>query len=188
MTKIGITGHRFLREIEKINRGIDDALQIVEDHFPEPFILFSSLAEGADRLVVSQALDRWESARLVISLPLPVAEYINDFESESSTNTFLDLMSNAVDVLKPPDASRRDQAYALAGQRILDLSDVLIAIWDGQLPQGEGGTGEIVALAREREHPIVWIHAGNRIPGTTIPLSLGEEQGKLSLENFNSDY
>ena len=101
-----------------------------------------------------------------------------------SKQEFYDLLSKAVDVLPPPEATTRELAYALAGQRNLDVSDVLIAIWDGLESQGQGGTAEIVTLARQREIPLIWIHAGNRIPGTDIPLSLGEEQGKLNLENF----
>jgi hypothetical protein len=37
---------------------------------------------------------------------------------------------------------------------------VLIALWDGQPSRGKGGTAEIVAYARQRGIPVVWIDAG----------------------------
>jgi predicted flavoprotein YhiN len=78
----------------------------------------------------------------------------------------------------------RDQAYAAVGRYVLEHCDVLIAIWDGQSAQGLGGTGDIVAQARQRGLPMAWIHAGNHRPGTEEPTTLGEEQGKVSLERF----
>jgi hypothetical protein len=38
--------------------------------------------------------------------------------------------------------------------------------------------------ARARGMPIAWVHCGNRIPGTNQTISLGEEQGTVSFENF----
>ncbi len=45
-------------------------------------------------------------------------------------------------------------------------SDVLLALWDGQNAQGQGGAGEIVALARQKGLPLAWVKCGNRLPGT----------------------
>jgi hypothetical protein len=42
----------------------------------------------------------------------------------------------------------RQQAYWRAGREVVDRSDVLIALWDGQPAHGTGGTGEVVAYAR----------------------------------------
>ena len=61
---------------------------------------------------------------------------------------------------------------------------MLIAVWDGQDGQGQGGTATVVAKARELGLPIAWVHAGNRKPGTLEPTSLGAEQGSVSYENF----
>jgi hypothetical protein len=60
---------------------------------------------------------------------------------------------------------------------------VLIAIWDGKTAQGQGGTGAIMARARQRGLPIAWVHAGNRKPGTQEPTSLGAEQGMVTFEH-----
>ena len=45
MIKIGITGHRFLAELEKINAAIEEALRHIEAHFPaQPLTVLSSIS------------------------------------------------------------------------------------------------------------------------------------------------
>lgn len=184
MVTIGVTGHRFLAQLDKVTEGVDAALDGVERAFDPPFALTSSLAEGADRLVVRRALARWADACLIVPLPLPEAEYLRDFTSKASREEFRHLLARADEVVPPPSAPSRDEAYAAAGRSVLDRSDVLVAVWDGQGAQGTGGTGEIVAEARASGLPLAWVHAGNRKPGTQEPTTLGEEQGKLTLERF----
>lgn len=186
MITIGVTGHRFLAEVDKIMPAIDHALDKIEDDFGNrPLTILSSLAEGADRLVVQQAMKRGNTS-LFVPLPLPKDEYLSDFRSPSSQKAFLRLLEQAEEVITLPAASTREEAYQAAGLYILDHADILIAIWDGQGAQGTAGTGEIVAEARQRELPMVWIHAGNRKPGTEQPTTLGEEQGVVTFERFPS--
>lgn len=186
MTKIGVTGHRFLADSEELITSIDHALEIIDEHFDPPFILLSRLAEGADRMVPYRAFARWQGAKLIVSLPLDVEEYMADFKTLSSKADFVNLMQLADEVLQPPEVNDRDESYQAAGNRVIDLCDVLIAIWDGAEAQGKWMTAELVALARKRKIPLVWVHAGNRISGTETPLYLGEEQGKIILENFDT--
>jgi hypothetical protein len=42
---------------------------------------------------------------------------------------------------------------------VVDSSDVVIAIWDGEPGNGRGGTAEIYDYARRRGVPVVWINA-----------------------------
>jgi len=51
-----------------------------------------------------------------------------------------------------------EEAYLAAGCRVVDMSDVLLAVWDGQPARGKGGTGNIVEYARSRATrvEIVW--------------------------------
>jgi len=181
---IGVTGHRFLAEIDRITAGTDEALRRVEEAFPgKSLVLLSSLAEGADRLVAHRALAHPQT-HLIVPLPLPESDYMEDFESSESEETFLSLLDRADKVIELPPAPTRNQTYAAVGRYVLDHCDVLIAIWDGQEAQGQGGTAEIVALARQRGLPLAWVHAGNRKPGTRQPTSLGEEQGRVTFERF----
>lgn len=184
MITIGVTGHRMLTELDKINIGVDEALRHIEQAFPaQPLTIMSSLAEGADRLVARRVLAR-PKTRLEVPLPLSKSDYMTDFESAESRDEFLSLLNQADEVIELPPAPTRIAAYGAAGDYVLDHSDVLITIWDGQGAQGQGGTGAIVARARQKGMPIAWVHAGNRKPGTHEPTSLGAEQGKVTLENF----
>jgi len=184
MVTIGVTGHRRLTELDRINAGIDEALQQVTQRYSnESLTVLSSLAEGADRLVVKRILKR-AGARLIVPLPLDQNEYLKDFGSEESRREFLELLSRANEVIPAPGVDDRTRAYEIAGKYVLDHCDVLFAVWNGEAAQGRGGTAQVVAEARQRILPIAWIRAGNRIPGTERPTSLGTDQGKLELENF----
>jgi hypothetical protein len=181
---VGVTGHRYLADLEKHSAGVEAALRRIERSFPrEPLVVISPLAEGADRLVAQHFLER-PGTHLIVPLPLPQSDYMTDFASNSSREEFLHLLAQADEVITLPPESSRDQAYTAAGWYVLEHSDVLIALWDGKTAQGVGGTGEIVAQARARSLPLAWIHAGNRLPGTNIPTSLGPDQGKVTFEHF----
>jgi hypothetical protein len=190
MVAIGVTGHRFLDELDKLNAGVAGALKRIAENFPgQPFKVISALAEGADRLVVHQVLSQPES-RLVVPLPLAKNDYLTDFKSAQSKKEFLGLLDQAEEVTELPlpkpvrGKDLREAAYEALGQYLLDNCDVLLAVYDGQEAQGLGGTGGVVAEAKKRGLPIAWVHAGNRKPNTQEPTSLGPDQGKVSYENF----
>ncbi len=184
MIRLGVTGHRSLVELEKLEAGVAEALRRVEEAFPgEPWEIVSSLAEGADRLVVRRALVR-PGSRLVVILPLPEERYVADFGTPESREEFAALLRRAARAVRLPAAASREEAYEAAGRHLLDGIDLLIALWDGLDAQGRGGTAGIVAEVRRRALPLAWVHAGNRQPGTNEPTSLGAEQGKVTFERF----
>lgn len=183
---LGITGHRFLAELDKIHAGVEQAIGCILSAYPVgKFKVLSSLAEGADRLLANRLL-LLPGARLWVPLPLPEEEYLKDFESPESRKEFLDLLGKAEQVIQMPACSQREEGYLAAGMYVLENSNVLVTLWDGAPAQGKAGTAEIVSLARQRGMPLAWIHAGNRLPGTNTPTSLGTWQGKLTCENFPS--
>ena len=184
MLTIGVTGHRFLANVDRIIAGVDEALGRIEEAWPgESWAVISSLAEGADRLVAYRAIGRL-GAKLLVTTPLQRADYLTDFETTESKQEFLRLVDKAGEIIELPPRATRDEAYAAAGRYVLDHCDVLIAVWDGQEAQGRGGTGETVAQARQRGLPLVWVHAGNRKPGTHEPTTLQEEQGTVTFERL----
>lgn len=188
MVSVGVTGHRVLAEIDRLEAGIDEALAEIERHFEgEPLTIVSALAEGADRLAAEAVLRR-PGGRLGVVLPFPQAEYERDFQEPPSLAAFRQLLARADRVVElpetAPDQEGRLDAYEAGGQYLLDHCDVILAVWDGQGVQGRGGTAQIVGLAREAGRPVAWVHAGNRRPGTMTPTSLGPEQGRVTYESF----
>jgi hypothetical protein len=181
---LGITGHRYLVEKEKVKAGVERAVQRVLKAFPKSnFRVLSSLAEGADRILAKRLL-MIPNASLWVPLPLPEKEYIKDFETPGSKQEFLDLLEKAEQVIEMPAKGNLEEAYLAAGTYIIENSNCLLAIWDGGHAQGMAGTGDIVSRARERGLPLAWIHAGNRLPGTELSISLGSAQGKVTFEHF----
>jgi len=184
MVVIGVTGHRFLVNVNKIEAGVAKGLDRILEAFPgDSLRVISSLAEGADRMVAHQVLSR-PNGRLMAVLPLRKSDYMKDFQLEESKQEFTSLLGRADEVVELDTASTREEAYEAAGRYVLEHCDVLVALWDGRDGQGRGGTGEVVGEARQRGLPIAWVHVGNRKPGTSEPTTLGEDQGKLSFERF----
>ena len=111
----------------------------------------SALAEGADRIVAQELLavatDLLEQdGRLEVILPVDASAYKEDFPRTQGEFARLLAIANRVDVAEA--SATRNDAYLCCGQQIVDRSDVLIAVWDGQAAQGTGGTAEIVSYAR----------------------------------------
>lgn len=181
---LGITGHRYMAEMDKVMAGVESAVKRILKTFPDSsFRIFSSLAEGADRVLAKRLL-LVPNASLWVPLPLPEEEYLKDFETSKSKEEFITLLGKAKRVINLPVMEKREEGYLAAGKYVIENSDCLLAIWDGKPAQGVAGTSEIVALARERSLPLAWIHAGNRNPGTGFSTSLGPEQGKVTFEHL----
>ena len=159
---IGVTGHRDLNDIDLIRTDVDRALgDVCAQWRDRALVLVTSLAEGADRLVARIAIDRY-NARLVVVLPLPTTEYEQDFRVDESHREFRELLASAAEIVAALPSPSRDAAYEQAARMILDRSDFLIAIWDGQPSRGRGGTADVVALAHARDVPLIWIRAAHR--------------------------
>jgi hypothetical protein len=156
VVRVGVSGHRVLpagREAEVVT-----AVDAVLDDVGDPGTVVSSIAEGADRLVAWRALRRpgWV---LVVVLPMAPDEYAADFATVESRDDFTRLLDAATEIDQVAHQTDRVAAYLAAGLRVLERSDGLIAVWDGEPARGRGGTAEIVARARARGLPLAWVHS-----------------------------
>ena len=86
-------------------------------------------------------------------------------------------MLDAAETVWELGGSRRDApgAYAAVGAAVLEHSDLLLAIWDGEEARGRGGTAEVVQAAAYRM-PVVWIHPDR---GVEVRLLALAESGRL---------
>ena len=166
---IGITGHRDLRaqDIVPLENAVRTCLGELKALCPHtPLVLLSPLAEGADRLVARVALS--QGLTLVVPLPLPRAEYEKDFNhaddaaaTEQSLAEFDGLLKRAAHHFELPlvggssaqaianQGAERNRQYLQVGAYIVRQSYILLALWDGDMPQPEpeGGTSQIVRYA-----------------------------------------
>ncbi len=161
--RIGVTGHRELDHADDLREPVREAISRLLTLVPIPpgaglaVVVLSSLAEGADRLVAEEVL-AGADARLEVALPMDAGEYAKDFGTEESKAEFRRLLARASDVWRAPAGLGRAKAYERAGRYVADRCDALIAVWDGEKSQGQGGTAEIVGYAQEKGVPIAWVH------------------------------
>lgn len=184
---MAVTGHRPPAldgvEAEALDRRLDAVLTAAEEVGIRTLV--SALAEGADRRVAHLALDaRWHLQAL---LPFPPDRYERDFADAPSRAEFRGLLAQASSTRVvpedgdpgapapeetasgPPGSEAPPPAhpshphpalpYRTLGRALLDDADLLLALWDGGPPRGPGGTAEVVARARERDLPVIWVHA-----------------------------
>ena len=177
--RVGVSGHRVppklpaeaqapvRASVDRVLAAAAVAAKAVEQEFvarwPRPdqpaaaqFVVISSLAEGADRIVAESGLAGGYSLEAV--LPFARAEYARDFETADSRAAFDRLLSASTSVFELDGrADQRPRAYEAAGLVMLANIDLLIAIWDGEQANGFGGTAEIVGRAIAEGIPVVWI-------------------------------
>lgn len=161
---IGVTGHIDLRkeDVESLEKAVTELLGHLRSEFPEtPFLVISSLAEGADRLVARVAVDRF-GASLHVPLPMPRELYKTDFKDDGGRSveefdrlmgvasvTTLPLVSgNTLESIAAAGPAR-DHQYAQAGAYIVRHCRVLVALWNGKPSDSECGTQAVVRWALE---------------------------------------
>lgn len=54
-------------------------------------------------------------------------------------------------------AAETSKRVALAGEILIEQSDIIVAVWDGRTTAHVGGTGHTMAMALDRGAPVVWI-------------------------------
>lgn len=150
MTHVGITGHQRLANPEAW-LWVASAMQGELAKLSPPLIGVTSLAIGADQLLARLVLQLGGTIHAV----LPFADIERSF-SPLDIPEYRALAKQATtEVLDTPGTD--EDAYWAAGQRVVDLSDVVLAVWDGKPAQGKGGTADVVAYAIRRGVPLVHI-------------------------------
>ena len=149
MTTFGISGHQ---------KAPQSVWSLLAARLPAilggpPFVGASSLAAGADQKFAEEVLGLGGRLHVV----LPSVNYESSFEQEADLLQFRALLSRASEVETLDFAEPTEDAYLAAGKRVVDLCDVLVAVWDGLPAQGKGGTADAVAYAYSLSKPVTVI-------------------------------
>jgi hypothetical protein len=142
--RIGITGHQRLNNDTGWS-AIRQEIQSRLDQIRMPVEGITSLAEGADQLFAELILSHGGSLVAII----PFEGYENRFGSTAARRRFDRLRALSSQVIVLPRVGSDEDCYLNAGRRMVDLSDVVLAVWDRQPAAGTGGTGDVVAYARK---------------------------------------
>ena len=147
--RIGVTGHRTLADVDQVRTRVITTVRNARERVSADVVeIWSSLAEGADRIVAD--LVPTEAERLIAVLPLDADDYRSDFASDDSCAEFdrLVALADEIDVAGTDGSGTRESAYERAGLQVLANCDLLLALWDGGDARGRGGTAQIVERAQ----------------------------------------
>lgn len=152
MQVLGITGHQNLPKqgIAYITGEIERALH----QYGMDFVGVSSLAVGADQLFAKAVIQVGGQLHVVI----PCRHYESTFIDQAALDTFATLLNEAKRVETLDFEQPSEDAFLSAGQRVVELSDSVFAIWDGKAAKGRGGTADIVQFAKDlgKELVVIW--------------------------------
>lgn len=159
--RVAVTGHRNLQTLETVQfvtEAFEHILTDIRERCSLGVVAVSGLAEGADTIFAETAL--------ALSIPLEsVIAYeglIGDFPHGPSRECYLRLREQSRHVHMLPFYRRSNKAYMALGYWLVQECDLLVAAWNGLPAAGEGGTGDVVAYARQEGRPILHIHTVER--------------------------
>jgi len=130
--KIGITGHQRISDPSTWPWVRNAIVEQLEN--AESLTGISSLAIGADQLFAQCVLEA--SGTLIAIIPFP--DYERTFKQSDEQQSYLD-----------------------AGKLVIELCEVLLAVWDGKPAKGKGGTGDAVNFAISTGRLVVHINPDN---------------------------
>jgi uncharacterized membrane protein YbaN (DUF454 family) len=152
-TVVGFSGHRNLLQPDEIKKHISTALDgLIARH--APLVAISSLARGSDTLFIEQIAKR--CIPFIVVLPFSSARFQQDFGPEEWKGV-LPLLAKAVYIEEISGSQTDEEAYMDAGLRVVDQCDVVLTVWNGRPSNGPGGTGDVVAYARQLQKPLIWV-------------------------------
>lgn len=174
--RIGVTGHRpnrldaiaqtrideaaraVLERLSKATSAVQEAHADVLAPGPPELRLVTALAEGADTILARAASDA--GMRLDVILPFRRADYVAaqglQDAARATFQGFLEVAHSVLELDRDPREAE-NEGYLASGRCMLEHSDLLVAIWDGETAAGVGGTAEIVNEALGVGIPVIWI-------------------------------
>lgn len=192
---VGVTGHRLKRmqstdmaSIRQTVAGLLTRLAQAADSVATQYAgdfsaaapkmrFVSALADGADTIATEAALSAgWQ---FDACLPFAREEYANDFSEGEGRQRFEALLVRATATFALA-GTRLDPgaSYEAAGRLMLDQVDILIALWDGDVGRGRGGTARIVSEAIGRHIPVIHVD----IHGKAAPVLLWSGLADFEIE------
>ncbi len=151
--QIGLSGHQRLSDPGRwqwVRRELGACLASV----PPPVAGITSLAVGADTLFAEIVLELGGSLKVIV----PFSDYEERFVDHRDRETYRKLLGRAAGVETLHKTGSDDEAYYASGKRVVDLSDLLILVWNGKPAAGLGGTGDIAEYARQTQKAVIHLN------------------------------
>ncbi len=156
--KVGITGHQRLADPSGWS-WVKSHLDAILGQCPPPLTGISLLAIGADQLFADAVLRHGGILEAII----PFDDYESKFPEGSERGEYHRLLEMASTVEVLPRAGSDEESYLAAGKRLVEISDLLVAVWDGKPAAGLGGTADVVGYAQEMGKGTIHINPVTRL-------------------------
>ena len=114
--------------------------------------VLSSLATGSDQVFACAAID----LHIPVVAVLPVEGYERYFKGRELAN--YQLLLEQCEVIQLTCKGDPEHAFFNAGKFVVDNTEMLFAIWDGQAAEGLGGTADIVSYALTHSRKIIHLN------------------------------
>jgi hypothetical protein len=154
-TRVGVTGHQRL-DNQSAWAWVESAMAKAIDDLDPPLMAISSLAIGADQLLAALVLGLGGELHAVI----PFQGYERTFGPED-VEAYRRMLAKATAMEYLKTEGTDGDKYLAAGKRMVEMAEVIIAVWDGKPAKGKGGTADIVSYALQRGVRLVHLNPVN---------------------------
>jgi hypothetical protein len=157
---VGVTGHQRLgnpSDWDWVEREINALLR----SFARPLVGITCLAIGADQLFANAVFQNNGTIEAVIPFP----EYEMSFDGAGKLQ-YQQLLGRASKITILQRKASADESYLEAGKMVVDSSDIMLGVWDGNPAAGLGGTADIVEYAISRGTSTIHINPLSHIVRT----------------------
>jgi hypothetical protein len=155
--RVGISGHQRLQQPSTWEWVVRETRNSLVAQ-PVPLVGITSLAIGADTIFAELVLEM----NGVLEVILPFPEYEQKFTTDHDRQTFQRLLASASIVEVLQRQATEELSYYIAGQRVVDTSELVIVVWDGKPAAGLGGTGDIAHYAERCQKPLIHLNPMTR--------------------------
>jgi hypothetical protein len=149
----GITGHRELENIDWIRTTMQEIIKEMKINYG-----ITCLATGADELFAETLRQK----NISYSAVIPCRNYETTFET-TALKDFLFSKNNASKLIELKNNQPSEKAFNEAGKTVVDNSEILIAVWNGEEAKGLGGTADIVEYAKSKNKKIIHLNPITKI-------------------------
>jgi len=152
---VGIIGHREIMKEERagVRKSLDAILTELKST-AHALRAISLVATGADTIFYDAA--KALGIDVEVLLPFQIDKYQDDFTEPGDFEKFEEIViaqkletKEPLALLTTDSKQERDVAYLNAGKHLIDQSDYVVAVWDGQPARGIAGTAQLVTYARQ---------------------------------------
>jgi hypothetical protein len=155
--RIGITGHQRLADPSSWD-WVRHELAAILSRSAGPLVGVSSLAAGADQILADLVLRQGGALEVVIPFP----GYAQEFGEGRDAREYERLLRVASGVETLRRNGSDEEAYMEAGKRVVNSSDLLVAVWDGRPSNGLGGTADVVEYAIRQKKRVIHLNPVTR--------------------------